>query len=169
MSFFFLISLVSVLTWLVFRLAGRRLGLRDSMRWGMALGFLFTGVDHFVSGAMRYAPMLPPMLAEHALFWVYLTGAAELLGALGLLVPVRVFERLGLPNLQRQAGIWLAVMLACVVIANINVALQGQTVQGLEFGAWYFWVRPLFQPVFVLWALYCVGVWPRPARSLTAA
>ncbi|EYC50480.1 hypothetical protein AZ34_04995 [Hylemonella gracilis str. Niagara R] len=164
MSFFFLISLASLLTWLAFRLRGRRLGLRDSMRWGMALGFLFTGVDHFVNGATRYVPMLPPVLAEQALFWVYLTGVAELLGAVGLLVPVRVFERLGLPNLQRQAGIWLAVMLACVVVANINVALQGQTVLGLEFGAWYFWIRPLFQPVFVLWALYCVGVRPRPAK-----
>ena len=162
MSFFFLISLAALLSWLVARLRGQRLGLRDSMRWGMALGFLFTGVDHFASGATRYAPMLPAALAEHALFWVYLTGAAELLGGLGLLVPVRYYQRLGLPNLQRQAGIWLAVMLVCVVTANIHVALQGQTVQGLDFGAWYYWLRPLFQPVFVLWALFCVGVlWPQ--------
>ncbi|MFO6418932.1 hypothetical protein ACLBKS_01870 [Hylemonella sp. W303a] len=168
MIFFILISLASLLAGLISRLTHRRLDLRGSMRWGMALGFFFTGVDHFVSGATRYAPMLPAALTEHALFWVYLTGAAELLGAVGLLVPARVFERLGLPNLQRQAGIWLAVMLLCVVIANINVALQGQTVQGLEFGAWYFWIRPLLQPVFVLWALYCVGVWPCPAKLKTS-
>jgi uncharacterized membrane protein len=109
-------------------------------------------------------PMIPPALAEHALAWVYATGAAELAGAVGLLVPVSVYQRLGLPNLQRQAGIWLAVMLVCVVAANINVALQGQTVQGLDFGAWYFWVRPLFQPVFVFWALYSVGFWPQRQR-----
>jgi len=168
MSFLFLISLASVLSWLVVRLTGRRLGLRDSMRCGMALGFLFTGIDHFANGVTRYVPMLPAMLAESARFWVYFTGAAELLGGLGLLVPVRIYQRLGLPNLQRQAGIWLAVMLVCVVAANINVALQGQTVQGLEFGAWYFWIRPLFQPVFVGWALYSVGVWPHRVTSTPA-
>lgn len=166
MSFLFLISLGSVLSWLAVRLSGRHLGLRDSMRCGLALGFLFTGSDHFANAVTRYVPMLPAVLAEHALFWVYFTGAAELLGAVGLLLPVWVYRRLGLPNLQRQAGIWLAVMLVCVVAANINVALQGQTVQGLEFGAWYYWIRPLFQPVFVVWALYSVGVWPRRVATL---
>jgi len=169
MSFLFLISLGSVLSWLAVRLSGRRLGLRDSMRCGLALGFLFTGGDHFANAVPRYVPMLPTVLAEHALFWVYFTGAAELLGAVGLLLPVWVYRRLGLPNLQRQAGIWLAVMLVCVVAANINVALQGQTVQGLEFGAWYYWIRPLFQPVFVVWALYSVGVWPRRVAGTSAA
>ncbi|WP_146076061.1 DoxX family protein [Caldimonas caldifontis] len=163
MSFLFLIVSATGLAWVASRLLNHPLDLRGAMRWGMGLGFLFTGVDHFVSAQTRYVPMMPDALADHALAWVYLTGAAELLGGLALLVPVTVFKRLGLPNLQRQAGIWLAVMLVCVVAANINVALKGQTVQGLDFGAWYFWIRPLFQPVFIAWALYCVGVWPRPA------
>lgn len=165
MSFLFLISLAAGVAWILSRWIKRPLDLRGAMRWGMGLGFLFTGVDHFASAASRYAPMIPDALAGHALAWVYFTGAAELLGGLGLLVPVAVFRRLGLPNLQRQAGIWLAVMLVCVVAANINVALKGQTVQGLDFGAWYFWVRPLFQPVFVAWALYSVGVWPNAASA----
>lgn len=165
MSFLFLIVSAAGLAWALSRVVRRPLDLRGAMRWGMGLGFLFTGVDHFVSAQTRYVPMMPDALAEHALAWVYLTGAAELLGGLALLVPVTVFKHLGLPNLQRQAGIWLAVMLVCVVAANINVALKGQTVQGLEFGAWYFWIRPLFQPLFIAWALYCVGVWPRSSPA----
>ncbi|WP_418120050.1 DoxX family protein [Variovorax sp. 350MFTsu5.1] len=163
MSFLFFISSFGVIAWAVSHLLKRPLGLRAAMRWGMGLGFLFTGVDHFVNASTRYAPMIPDALAGHALAWVYLTGVAELAGGLGLLVPAPVYRRLGLPNLQRQAGIWLSVMLVCVVSANISVALKGQTVQGLEFGAWYFWIRPLFQPVFIAWALYCSGVWPRQA------
>lgn len=162
MSFLALIAIAAVLAWAVSRLLRRPLDLRGAMRWGMGLGFMFTGVDHFANAATRYVPMIPDALAAHALAWVYLTGAAELAGGLGLVLPVSLYRRLGLPNLQRQAGLWLAVMLVCVVAANINVALKGQTVDGLAFGAWYFWLRPLFQPMFVAWALFCVGLlWPR--------
>lgn len=162
MSFLFLIATSSFLAWGASLLVKRPLDLRGAMRWGMGLGFLFTGCDHFINASNRYVPMIPDILASHALEWVYVTGIAELAGGVGLLVSPRVYARRGLPNLQRHAGIWLAVMLACVVTANINVAIKGHTVQGLEFGAWYFWLRPFFQPVFIAWALYCVGVWPQP-------
>jgi uncharacterized membrane protein len=168
MSFLLFISLGGGLAWALSHLFRQPLDVRGAMRWGMGLGFLFTGVDHFVSGATRYAPMMPSALAAHALTWVYVTGVAELAGGIGLIVPLAIYRRLGLPNLQRQAGIWLAVLLVCVVAANINVAIQGQSVQGLDFGAWYFWIRPLFQPVFIAWALYCVGVWPRSSRTAVA-
>lgn len=165
MSFLFLISLATGIAWSLSHLFKRPLVLRDSMRWGMGLGFIFTGIDHFVSANSRYVPMIPDALAEHALAWVYLTGVAELAGGLALLLPVSLYRRLGLPNLQRHAGIGLAVMLVCVVAANINVALKGQSVQGLDFGAWYYWIRPLFQPVFIAWTLYSAGVWPRSSAS----
>lgn len=168
MSFLVLISVGAGLAWVLSHLFRQPLDVRGAMRWGMGMGFMFTGVDHFISGATRYAPMMPSALAEHALAWVYITGVAELAGGIGLLVPLATYRRLGLPNLQRQAGLWLSILLVCVVVANINVAIQGQSVQGLEFGAWYFWIRPLFQPVFIAWALYCVGVWPRRYRAAIA-
>ena len=161
MSFLLLILVTSLLSFGGSKFTAHPLDRRGAMRWGMALGFLYTGIDHFLSATTRYVPMIPDALADHALAWVYLTGVAELMGAVGLLLPVALYRRLGLPDLQRQAGLWLSVMLVCVVAANINVALKGQTVEGLSFGAWYFWTRPLFQPVFVLWALYCTGWWPR--------
>lgn len=167
MSFLVLISVASGLAWSLAHLFGRPLDLRAAMRLGMGMGFIFTGIDHFVSAASRYAPMIPDALAAHAMAWVYLTGVAELAGGLALLVPVALYRRLGLPNLQRPAGIGLAVLLVCVVAANVNVALQGQSVQGLPFGAWYYWIRPLFQPVFVAWVLWCTGVWPRTCRPTT--
>lgn len=49
-------------------------------------------------------------------------------------------------------------MLSIVVMANVHVALEGATVDGLPFGAWYYWLRPFLQPLIVLWALYAAGV-----------
>jgi uncharacterized membrane protein len=137
---------------------------RFPMRVGMAAALLFTGVDHFFSAHTRYLPMMPEFFGSAALPLVYVTGVTELLGALGLLVPVAVYRRLGLPRLRQVTGCALALMFALIVIANVNVALSGQQVEGLAFGAWYYWLRPLIQPVFILWALYATGaIWP--ARS----
>ncbi len=56
-------------------------------------------------------------------------------------------------------------MLAFLVIANVNVALKSSTVQGLEFGRWYYWLRLLFQPIFIVWALFVSGViWSEEAK-----
>lgn len=169
MSFLLLIMGASALAWVVRRLTGERPGLRWAMRWGMGLGFVFTGVDHFVNAQLRYVPMIPDLLAAQALFWVYLTGVAELAGGLALLVPQRLLNRLGVPRLHQLAGLGLAALLACVVVANVHVAQQGQQVHGLPFGAWYYWGRPLLQPVFIVWALYCSGVWTGFARGVVAA
>ena len=134
---------------------------RGAFRHGLAGGFLLTGVDHFVHTQERYVPMMPPFLSSAATELVYVTGVAEMLGALGLVVPLAVYRRLGLPNLRRWAGFGLIALLASVVMANINVAVQGGSVEGMEVGAWYTWLRPFLQPVIMLWVLYAAGIWPR--------
>jgi uncharacterized membrane protein len=124
----------------------------------MAGGFTFTGIDHFVHAHNRYVPMLPDVLAEYALALVYMSGAAELAGAIGLVLPLATYRQLDLPNLRKWAGIGLALLLVFLVLANVNVAVKGSGVQGLEFGAWYYWLRLLFQPIFILWALFVAGI-----------
>jgi len=89
---------------------------------------------------------------------VYTTGVAELTGALGLVLPLMAYRRLGVPHVRQWVGIGLAILFALLVMANINVALKGSHVQGLAFGAWYYWSWPLLQPLFILWALYVSGV-----------
>jgi uncharacterized membrane protein len=158
MSFLLLMIALSALAYAPQWLCADRRDYRMAMRHGMAGGFVLTGIDHFVHGHSRYVPMLPEFMADHAVELVYLTGAMELAGAIGLVIPLAVYSRLGLPNLRKWAGIGLAVMLAFLVIANIHVALQGSRVQGLEFGDWYYYLRPFFQPLFMLWALFVSGV-----------
>ncbi|MGH9941033.1 MAG: DoxX family protein [Pyrinomonadaceae bacterium] len=162
MSFLFLMLAFSILAYIPQFFLGDRQDHRRALRHGMAGGFTFTGIDHFVNAETRYVAMMPDFLDGHALPLVHFTGVAELAGAIGLVVPLAAYKGLGLPNLRKWAGIGLAIMLALLVIANVNVALRGGSVRGLEFGAWYYWVRPLFQPIFILWALYVSGViWDR--------
>lgn len=141
---------------------------RPAMRVGMAAMLLFTGTDHFLSAHTRYLPMMPGFFGAAALPLVYITGALEILGALALVMPLSVYRRFGLPSLRQAAGIALAVMFAGLVIANVNVALKGQQVAGLAFGQWYFWLRPLLQPVFIVWALFAAEV-ICPSKSTTSS
>jgi uncharacterized membrane protein len=164
MSFLVLILAASLLAYVPQFLLGDRRDLRMAMRHGMAIGLLLTGADHFVNDTARYVPMIPEALAPIALPLVHLSGIAELAGAMGLLVPVAVFRRLGLPNLQAFAGACLALLFVVLVTANVNVALQGSQVDGLPFGRTYYLLRPFIQPVFVAWALYCVGLLHAPRR-----
>ncbi len=164
MSFLLLITVASLVAWIPQALLGHRRDLRMAMRHGLALGLVFTGVDHFVSAETRYVPMIPPFLGSQALFLVQASGAAELLGAVALLMPAALYRRMRLPDLRPAAGVALGVMFAVLVIANINVAVQGAQVDGLEFGRAYYVVRPFLQPIFILWALYATG-WLRRRQA----
>lgn len=132
---------------LIFHLPGiRRLPLlasrRDRAAAAMAGLFFFTGTDHLANPG-RYLPMMPPLLPA-PLALVYLSGLLELAGAAGLL----------LRRWRRWAGLGLAALLVAVFPANISVAVSGGTVAGMTSNPVYYWVRLLFQPVFIAWALW---------------
>jgi uncharacterized membrane protein len=139
------------------RIFGDRTDYRMALRHGMAGGFIFTGLDHFLTPE-RYVPLIPTFLSAYVQELNVISGIAELAGALGLVVPLVVYRRLGLPNLRRWAGLGLALFLAAIVIGNINVALQGTQVPGIPLGRWYYWLRPFLQPSFIIWALYVGGI-----------
>lgn len=113
------------------------------MRLAMAAALILIGTDHWLTPE-RYLGMIPPWLPLH-LELVLLTGAAEVAGAIGLLVP----------RLRAVAGAALALYFVAVFPANVHNALSGQPVPGLPDSGWYYWVRLAFQPLAVWWALYC--------------
>lgn len=169
MSFLALLLVASALAYLAQFLFSDRRDLRRAMRHGLALGLLFTGTDHFVNGEARYLPMMPGAFGPLALPLVWLSGVAELAGAIALLVPARLASRLGWPRLHRVAGVALAVMFAILVIANVNMAIQGTDVKGLAFGQTYLLIRPFLQPIFIAWALYACGVIGVPVPRVAAS
>ena len=151
MLFFALITIITFLLHLASRLGARGFAdWRVCMRWGLSLALIFTGIDHIITPG-RYLPMMPRFVPFHAEV-ILVTGICELAGAVGLLVP----------SLWRLAGIMLAIYFVCVFPANIKNAIEGLSVASLPSVGWYYWVRLLFQPLVIWWALYSSTVvnWP---------
>lgn len=84
------------------------------VRWGLAILFAFAGSTHFSRMRHEYAAMIPPPIPP-ILGIVYLTGLAEMAGALGLLIP----------RFRRLAAICLVVLLIALFPANVHAALAG--------------------------------------------
>lgn len=121
--------------------------------WRVLLGifYLIAGIAHVRTpgGFLQITPEWVPYPAQV----VFLTGIAEIAGALAL-----VF----IPRLRYAAGIGLAAYAVCVYPANIKHALEGIAMGGEVQSWWYHGPRLAFQPVFVWWALLAGGVtnWP---------
>jgi len=92
---------------------------RAATRAGLAVMFVFTAVAHFNRMRPDIIRMVPPRLPKPAAL-VTLTGIAELVGAIGLLVP----------PVSRWAAVGLALLLVALFPANINAARAGVTVGG---------------------------------------
>lgn len=121
---------------------------------GVYIGF---GVFH-LTAPDRFLPIMPawvPAPREVVLF----TGACEVAGGAGLLVP----------SLRRLSGVMLAIYAVAVFPANLHHALDRVHVPGLPSSWWYHAPRLAFQPVFVVWALWAGEVIGRPSRRARGA
>ncbi len=128
---------------------------RRGFRVLLAIIYLVAGIAHIRSpdGFLAITPDWVPF-PEHVILF---TGIAEILGAIGLLIPPRL-----IPGIRYAAGIGLALYALCVFPANINHAINNIAIGG-ETASWsYHGPRLLFQPVFIWWALWAGGVinWP---------
>lgn len=114
---------------------------------GLAAFFAFTGVMHFVRPALFEAIVPPGLPAPRML--VALSGAAELLGGIGLLVgPARVWAAWG-----------LLALLVAVFPANVFMAQQAHRFRRIG-PPWAMWARLPLQPVLmavVAWAAGLIG------------
>ncbi len=127
---------------------------RTIVRWLLALFYLIAGVAHlrssggFLAITPGWVPYPEPIVA--------LTGIAEILGAIGLMIP----------RLRYAAAIGLAAYAVCVYPANINHAVNDIAIGGTSMTWWYHGPRLLLQPVFVWLALWVGHVvdWPFAAR-----
>ena len=104
------------------------------------LGFLFVGagITHFVAPG-PFVRIVPPYLPVPLLL-VYLSGAAEIVGGLGLLLPAT----------RRWAAWGLILLLIAVFPANVYM-LQSHGA-GLKVPLWALWLRLPLQAVLMAWA-----------------
>ncbi len=139
---------------------GNDTALRKGFRILLAVFYLLAGVAHIRSpgGFLAITPDWVPFPEQI----VFLTGVAEIAGAIGLLIPPKF-----LLHIRYAAGIGLALYALCVYPANINHAVNNIAIGG-ETASWaYHGPRLLFQPVFIWWALIAGNVinWPFKTRS----
>jgi len=108
----------------------------ESIRYALAVMFVFTGVAHFNKIRHDLARMIPAYFPQPMLI-VYITGVCEFLGAAGLLIP----------RFRSLAGTCLILLLIGMFTANINGALKGVTLGGKPVTR--LWLRTPMQVLFI--------------------
>lgn len=111
----------------------------QSARVALATMFLFTAVSHFAPMKKDLIAMVPPALPRPDLL-VFMTGVAELAGAIGLLIPRLTF----------WAACGLILLLGLMLPANISAARRGILLRGRR--ATPLWLRVPIQVLFIAWA-----------------
>ena len=106
-------------------------------RLPLALFFLGAGIMHFVKPG-AYEATVPDALPSHREI-VYLSGVAEIAGALALL------DRRSAP----WAAWWLIALLVAVFPANVNMAVNAERFKAVP--EVLLWLRLPLQPLLILW------------------
>ena len=119
-------------------------------RLPLALFFLGAGIMHFVKPGAYQATVPDPLPGHREI--VYISGVAEIAGALALL------DRRSAP----WAGWWLIALLVAVFPANVNMAVNAERFRAVPEAL--LWVRLPIQVLLIAW------VWrvSSPLRSRSA-
>lgn len=112
---------------------------RGRSRGLLAAFFIAAGFNHFAM-PKPYREIVPPSLERQARWAVVLSGIAEILGGLGVL----------LPRTRRPAGLWLVALLAAVFPANLHMARSPERFPRIP--RWALLARLPLQPLMMLWA-----------------
>ncbi len=105
----------------------------------LASFFVGAGVNHFASPRF-YRAIVPPPLQDEAKRVVEISGVAEVLGGIGVL----------LPRTRRAAGLSLIALLAAVFPANLYMALEPDRFK--QVPRWALYARLPLQPLMMWWA-----------------
>jgi uncharacterized membrane protein len=111
----------------------------QSARVALATMFLFTAVSHFAPMKTDLIAIVPPGLPRPDLL-VFITGLAEVAGAVGLLIP----------PLRFWAACGLMLLLIVMLPANVSAARRGVMLRGRR--ATSLWLRVPMQVLFIAWA-----------------
>jgi uncharacterized membrane protein len=105
----------------------------------LAAFFIAAGVNHFIQ-PRPYEKIVPPRLQDEAGRVVAISGVAELLGGIGVL----------LPGTRRLSGVCLIALLAAVFPSNLYMAQEPKRFRSIP--RWALYARLPLQPLMMLWA-----------------
>jgi len=117
----------------------------------MVLGFalVFAGKGHLTTSRLTFQAQVPTLLKDYADFVVLASGVVEVAMGLGLIA---------LWKYRVQLGWIVAAFFVAVFWGNISQYLNHIDAFGLNSDRARF-IRLLFQPLLVMWALGSTGAW----------
>jgi uncharacterized membrane protein len=115
----------------------------------LGLALIFTGVGHMTTRRLEFQAQVPTQLKQWANEVVLISGVVEIALGLGLIL---------VWSYKVQIGWLTAAFFVAIFWGNISQFVNGVDAFGLDSGAERF-VRLLFQPLLVAWALLSTGAW----------
>lgn len=113
---------------------------KEILRVVLAISIITVGVLHFANPA-PFVKIMPPQL-PYPLELVYISGFFEILGGIGLLIP-----------LVSVAAAWgLVALFIAVFPANINMTVNDIELEGVPHSPALYWGRLPLQAVLIAWA-----------------
>lgn len=118
----------------------------------LVAGLIAAGIAHFLFPE-EFIPAVPPPF-ENAVFWIYLTGVAEILAAIGLMIP----------KFRRLTSCTLVLYFIALLPAHVEMLLIDHEIFGIR-GDSFMIARIFFQlvPIWMAWITRETdeeGVWP---------
>lgn len=138
-------------------MTARRDRVKTVLRWLLTIFMVAAGANHFLNPA-PYVGMMPAEIPESwHLALVYVSGVAEILGGLGLILPAT----------RRWAAWGLVVLYVAIFPANVNMAVNHLRLGTSEVPAWALWGRLPLQLVLIVWAWWFTRPPTRDGARLT--
>lgn len=101
--------------------------------------FVGAGLNHFII-PRAYRAIVPPSMQDDAARLVTISGVAEIVGGIGVL----------LPHTRRLSGLGLIALLAAVFPANLHMARASERFPRIP--RWALYARLPLQPLMMRWA-----------------
>ena len=115
----------------------------------LGIALIFTGVSHMTTRRLEFQAQVPTQLKSWANEVVLASGVVEISLGIALLV---------LWQFRVWVGWATAAFFVAIFWGNISQFVNGTDAFGLDSGTARF-VRLLFQPLLVMWALVSTGAW----------
>jgi uncharacterized membrane protein len=112
------------------------------LRWVLTVFMVGAGINHFYNPS-PYVGMMPSEL-PHPELLVQISGIAEILGGLGLI----------LPQTRRLTAWCLIALFVAIFPANLNMALNHLPLGTQSVPVWALWARLPLQVVLIVWAYW---------------
>jgi uncharacterized membrane protein len=123
--------------------------IRTAFQWVLGAALTYAGITHLTTSRTEFQAQVPTWVPLDADFVVIASGVVEILLGLSLIFLFKYRTRIG----------WItAAFFVAIFPGNISQYINGIDAFGLNTDQARL-TRLFFQPLLVIWALWCTGAW----------